>query len=478
MVARARNTADDTSARPREVPRHRVLLAGIGALGDTRDMADWSLLRSALGRVDESVRYTWDELDALVGGLPASATKHRAWWSGDRPHGNAWRLAGFTVVNLVPGREVTFVRSRPRSEPGTASATMVGAAAAHVGTVKEPTLLLVTCVKEKLSVPAAARDLYVSPLFKKERAYAERSGQPWYILSAEHGLVAPDEWLAPYERYLPDTPSTFRQAWAMWVVERLDLLAGPLRTKVIEIHAGSAYVDPLRGHLAAKGASILEPLAGLTMGQRLAWYNQAPPDAKERASAPGSVTAHGSTDEFCRQLTDSDAALTPEEFLDRGVVGLNVPGLYSWWVDAAGAHDLSAGLGQPLDSGLIYAGLAGATRWPSGRPSSNTLWSRISGMHLGGRHEFSTFRRTLGSILARARGEPTIDEAGLTGWMSAHLKGVAVPFEDADTLGHLEEDVLRRLDPPLNLKGMAKSPIRSRLKDLRKPHARRKRRAT
>ena len=260
--------------------------------------------------------------------------KHRAWWSGDRPHVNSWRLAGFTVANLVLGREVTFVRSRPRSEPGTASATMVGAADPQVGTVKAPTLLLVTCVKEKLSVPAAARDLYVSPLFKKERAYAERSSLPWYILSAEHGLVAPDEWLAPYERYLPDTPSAFRQAWAMWVVERLELLAGPLGSQVIEIHAGSAYIDPFRGHLATKGASILEPLAGLTMGQRLAWYNHAPPDAKERASAPSSVSAHGSTDEFCRQLTDSDAALTPQQLLDRGVVGLTVPGLYSWWVDA------------------------------------------------------------------------------------------------------------------------------------------------
>ena len=56
-----------------------------------------------------------------------------------------------------------------------------------------PTLLLVACVKEKLAAPAAARDLYVSPLFKKEREYAERAGLPWFILSAEHGLVAPDE---------------------------------------------------------------------------------------------------------------------------------------------------------------------------------------------------------------------------------------------------------------------------------------------
>jgi hypothetical protein len=77
-----------------------------------------------------------------------------------------------------------------------------------------------------------------------------------------------------------------------------------------------------------------------------------------------------------------------------------------------------------------------------------------------------------------ARGEPTIDETSLTDWMKTHLKVIAVPFDDADTLGHLEEDVLRTLDPPLNLKGMTDSPIRSRLAELRRPHARRRARAT
>lgn len=434
-------------------------------------MANWSSLRSALDPVEDSVRYSWDELDALVGGLPASATKHRAWWYGDRPHVKAWRLAGFTVTNLVPGREVTFARSRSKPSSAVTSTPPVTTGAPTVAEGATPTLLLVACVKEKLSVPAAARDLYVSPLFRKEREYAERSGLPWFILSAEHGLVAPDEWLAPYERYLPDTPSSFRRAWGMWVVERLTLLTGSLSGRTIEIHAGSTYVDALRGPLATKGASPYEPLAGLGMGQRLAWYGAV---STHTGSGASPTAHHDSADGFCERLTDKGAALIPGEFLARGPAGLKVPGLYSWWVDAAGADDLSAGLGLPLGPGLIYAGLAGATRWPSGRRSSNTLWSRISGMHLGGRHEFSTFRRTLGSILANARQQQTIDEAGLTTWMNEHLKVIAVPFDDADTLGQLEEDVLSRLDPPLNLQGMPQTPTRRRLKELRRPHARKK----
>ena len=107
-------------------------------------------------------------------------------------------------------------------------------------------IVLVTCVKTKGTRPAAARDLYTSALFRKERAYAERAGVPWFILSAEHGLVAPDEWLAPYERYLTDTPVSYRSAWGGWVAARLDLLAGPLSDKVVEVHAGSTYLDAIR----------------------------------------------------------------------------------------------------------------------------------------------------------------------------------------------------------------------------------------
>ena len=95
---------------------------------------------------------------------------------------------------------------------GSIQSTSAAAAQAPGGTGRAD-LLLVTCVKSKLTVPAAAKDLYVSPLFTRQRAYAENRGLPWFILSAEHGLVAPEEWLAPYERYLPDTPAAYRAAW-------------------------------------------------------------------------------------------------------------------------------------------------------------------------------------------------------------------------------------------------------------------------
>jgi len=74
-------------------------------------VADWSLLAQRLRTSTEgSVHFTWSELDALVGGMPATASNTRPWWSGNRSHVRQWRSAGFTISNLNMGREVTFIR--------------------------------------------------------------------------------------------------------------------------------------------------------------------------------------------------------------------------------------------------------------------------------------------------------------------------------------------------------------------------------
>jgi hypothetical protein len=79
-------------------------------------------------------------------------------------------------------------------------------------------------------------------------------------------------------------------------------------------------------------------------------------------------------------------------------------------------------------------------------------------MHLSGRHEFSTFRRTLGSILATADSLAAIDEDALTAWMRRHLVVRTAVHPNPDVLGELEAAVLRVIDPPLNLRGMTDTP--------------------
>lgn len=434
-------------------------------------MPKWAPLVERLKVGDGVVRLSWVELESLVGSLPSSASLHRAWWSGNRPHVQSWESAGFALSEVALGAHVSF-RPVPTSPPtaGDSDTARVAGSATPAPLNGSADVLLVTCVKSKLTRPAAARDLYVSPLFRKQRAYAEALGVPWFILSAEHALVQPDEWLAPYERYLPDTPAAYQRAWGFFVAERLALLIGPLKGRVVEVHASRDYVSAIRGPLEAKGAKLNAPLDGLSHGKRLQWYDTFPSATGTAVAPTHAPLGHVKAEAFVADLLDEKRSVAPRDFLHERPDGSANPGLYSWWVDEEGASDLSRGLGHPVTVGLIYAGLAGATRWPSGRKSRNTLWSRIVTMHLGGNHEFSTFRRTLGSVLAHAAGRDEIDESELTSWMHEHLRVIAVPFEDADTLGHLESAVLEHLDPPLNLQGMPPSSVRARLKELRRTY--------
>jgi Family of unknown function (DUF6884) len=67
---------------------------------------------------------------------------------------------------------------------------------------KVPIICLVSCVGLKQVNPAAAKDLYRSAWFINARSYAEGIGPDWFILSAKHGLVCPDDLIAPYEQTL------------------------------------------------------------------------------------------------------------------------------------------------------------------------------------------------------------------------------------------------------------------------------------
>jgi hypothetical protein len=131
-------------------------------------------------------------------------------------------------------------------------------------------------------------------------------------------------------------------------------------------------------------------------------------------SGPARSAVDVSASDLVRVLSDRSRMLSPRELRAGGHHDLMVPGLYSWWVDDQGAADLSRGLGLPVPGGLIYAGQAGAARWPSGKRTQGTLWGRDTGMHLGGAAEFSTFRRTLAAILRSVLGLDTEDDPKLS----------------------------------------------------------------
>jgi hypothetical protein len=68
------------------------------------------------------------------------------------------------------------------------------------------TVGLVRFVKTKLHTPTPAQDLYTSAVFVGRRAWVEQSCDRWFILSAKHGLVDPEQVLEPYDESLVGKP--------------------------------------------------------------------------------------------------------------------------------------------------------------------------------------------------------------------------------------------------------------------------------
>lgn len=130
--------------------------------------------------------------------------------------------------------------------------------------------VVVGCGKRKATEPRPARDLYTGSLFTAARRYAEASFLPWRILSAKHGLVDPDQVLEPYDAQL---------LGPYWEKPELRACVGLQLAQlgwsgVLEVHAGHEYAELVRVEAAytAPGLRVVSPVAGLQVGQRLAWY--------------------------------------------------------------------------------------------------------------------------------------------------------------------------------------------------------------
>ena len=132
-------------------------------------------------------------------------------------------------------------------------------------------LCLVSCVSKKLPCPAPAKGLYVSQFFLKARAFVESRRWPWFILSAEHGLLHPDAVTAPYEKTLNKMRADARRAWANDVMHALEPHLA--KEKTVVILAGEKYRKFLEPQLRTRGVQVCVPMAGLRIGEQLRWLN-------------------------------------------------------------------------------------------------------------------------------------------------------------------------------------------------------------
>jgi len=134
------------------------------------------------------------------------------------------------------------------------------------------TIHLVASVSPKRSRPAPARDLYRSAWFLEARRYVEAQGGPWFILSARHGLVAPQQTLAPYNQTLNGPPIATRRAWAALVQAQMDQLM-PEADRVVVL-AGLMYRELLMNYLMRRYSSVEIPMEGMGIGQQLRWLSR------------------------------------------------------------------------------------------------------------------------------------------------------------------------------------------------------------
>lgn len=163
-------------------------------------------------------------------------------------------------------KEQVGQRSRTRHTPRADSPDIRRTPAMDVDVV------ILGCVSSKRREPAPAKDLYISPLWEKRRAYAVASGKPWVIYSAEHAILDPEQVIEWYDVALARLSAAQRRAKGEQAVTQLREKFGALPGKVFEIHAGAAYVDSLAAPLRRERAELVAPLSGLSIGYQLRWY--------------------------------------------------------------------------------------------------------------------------------------------------------------------------------------------------------------
>jgi hypothetical protein len=165
----------------------------------------------------------------------------------------------------------TYVRYRTHSEqrPPVAVASRV---------------VLIGSAGETASGPVRVADLFRSAGFVRAREHALHSGAPWFVLSAKHGLLEPDDVVAPYDLQLGDSSTIYRSAWGEWVAAQLGERVR-LSGTTVEVHGGVDFAQPLRQPLARRGAALELPLPGT-------WHEDDQPDHRH-ADAGGPAGALG-----------------------------------------------------------------------------------------------------------------------------------------------------------------------------------------
>lgn len=153
-----------------------------------------------------------------------------------------------------------------------------------------PTLALIGCGKKKRSIPCPARELYTGPLFTASRDWAEANAQAYWIASAKHLVLEPEQVVEPYDLALDDLDAETRrfrvrqiqyQFHNRWV-DFCRFAMGP-NGFIVAVEKPRVVLLASRQYLAgfhelrqrhADCYEFEDPLAGLGIGERIAWLRR------------------------------------------------------------------------------------------------------------------------------------------------------------------------------------------------------------
>lgn len=107
-------------------------------------------------------------------------------------------------------------------------------------------IVLISCVSKKQSQECMAKDLYISSLFKKSWAYANKlNPDAIYILSAKHHLLHPETSIKPYEKTLNKCNMAERKTWTEEVLKQMKAEGLDVENDKFIILAGKKYYQYL-----------------------------------------------------------------------------------------------------------------------------------------------------------------------------------------------------------------------------------------
>jgi hypothetical protein len=135
------------------------------------------------------------------------------------------------------------------------------------------TFVLISCSKTKLATKAPARELYTGQLFKKAVAWAERHGYQWFIISAVHGLVTPDQELQSYNFTLKERRGAReREGWAHRAIAH-ELAKNASTGSHAFLIMPQLYRTYIQTELQRESITYENPVAGLAIGEQMHWLD-------------------------------------------------------------------------------------------------------------------------------------------------------------------------------------------------------------